>query len=93
MYVWAVGTRAEVDATLDCLTLRICEIGPLTRRFHDDASKIPCLDTLIVESDMCLVLGDRSRVGCGVGLPRIAHSRSWALDSAISRRRFEYSFF
>ena len=41
----------------DCLELRVPEIGPSTRRFLDDASKIPCFDTLTVEIDVRLVRG------------------------------------
>ena len=35
---------------------------------------------LDVESGVYLVLGDPSRAGRGGGLPRIAHSRNWALE-------------
>ena len=38
-------------------------------------SKIPCFVTLTVESDMCLMLGDLSSVGCGQTL-RVPQSRS-----------------
>jgi hypothetical protein len=66
-------TGAEPDAALDCLALHIREIGPSTRRYHDDASKIPPFATLAKDSDVRLVCGDRSRAGRGVGLPRIAY--------------------
>jgi len=78
---------------LDCLALRIREIGLLTRRFHDDALITSCFDTFAVESDVCLARENPSRAGSGVGLPRIAYSRNWALDSAISRRQLEDSLF
>ena len=52
-----------------------------------NASKIPAFDTLTVESGMCLVLEDLNRAGCGGGLPRIAYSRNWALESVISPPR------
>ena len=54
--------------------MRIRKVGPSNRRAHAGASKIPAFDTLNVESGMYLVLGDVSRVGCGGGLPCIAHS-------------------
>jgi hypothetical protein len=63
--------------------LRIRGNAPSTRRFHDGASKVPCIDTIIVESDVSTVLGDISRAGFGGGLPRIAYSRECALESAI----------
>jgi hypothetical protein len=85
-------TGAERDTALDCLALRIREnVGPSTRRYHDDASKIPPFYTLAMKSYVRLARGDPSRVGCGGGLPRIAYSRNWALDTAISvptRRTF-----
>jgi hypothetical protein len=80
---WRIGTQAERDAALDCLALRIREIGPSTRRYHDDASKLPYFDTLALESDVRLVRGDPSRAGCGGGLPRVVYSRKCALDAAI----------
>ena len=40
---------------MDCLTLRIRVIGPSTRRYHNDASKIPSFDTLTLKSDVHLV--------------------------------------
>jgi hypothetical protein len=55
-----VGTQAERDATADCLALRIREIGPSTRRYHDGASKNPYFDTLALESVVRLVREDRS---------------------------------
>ena len=44
---------------------------------------IPPFDTLAMESDVRMVLGDMSRAGCGCGLPRIAHLQKCALDAAI----------
>ena len=49
MCVWWVETGAEWDEAADCLALLIREIGPSTRRYHDDASKIPSFDTLASE--------------------------------------------
>jgi len=40
-HTWRVETQAEWGAALDCFALRIREIGPSTRRYHDDATKIP----------------------------------------------------
>jgi len=74
MCVWRVETEAERDVAVDCVALCIREIGLSTRRYHYDASKIPPFDTLAMESDVRLVRVDRSRVGCGDGLPRIAYS-------------------
>ena len=48
-------TGAERDTALDCLALRIREIGPSARRDHGDASKIPSFDTLTLESGVHLV--------------------------------------
>jgi hypothetical protein len=90
MCVWCVETGAEWGAALDCLALRIREIGPSTRLYHGD-SKIPSFGALALESGVRLVRGDPSRAGCGDGLPRIAHSRNFPLDSAIfvpARRLF-----
>jgi len=93
MCVWCAETKTERDAAVDCIVLSIREIGPSTRRFHDDASKIPCFDTLTVEIGMCLARGDPIRAGYGGRLSRIAYLRNWALDSAISRRHTEDSSF
>ena len=60
MCVWCMGTKAEQGAATDCLALRIREIGPSTRRYHDDAPKISPFDTLAVENDVRLVFGDLS---------------------------------
>jgi hypothetical protein len=60
MCVWCVDTGAAQDAAVDCLALRIREIGTSTRRYHDDASKTPSFDTLALESDVRLVRRDRS---------------------------------
>jgi len=84
IHVWCMENRAERDAAVGCLALRICQIGPSTRRFHDYAPKIPCFDTFTVESDVCLVRENPGGAGCDVGLPRIAYSRNWSLDSPIS---------
>jgi len=40
---------------MDSFTLRIRVIGPSTRRYHNDASKIPSFDTFTLESDVLLV--------------------------------------
>ena len=80
MCIWCVETGAERDAALDRLALRIREVGPSTRRYHDDASKIPSFGVLAVESGAYLAREDLSLEGCGVGLPRIAYLRSWALE-------------
>ena len=48
---------------------------------------------LAVERNMCLVRNDLSKVGCGGGLSHSEYFAKWALDSAISRRRLEYSLF
>ena len=63
------------DAVVGRLELRIRKIGPSNRRAHPEAEKTPGFDTLTVGSGICLVLGDLSRVGCGGGQPRIAHSQ------------------
>jgi len=67
------------------------KLGPRRGDFRANAPNIPCFGALIVESGAYLAGRDPSRVGCGVGLLRIAYSRNWALDSAISRRRHEDS--
>ena len=80
-------TLTASDAAVDCLVLRIRKMGPSNRRAHAGASKIPARKTLAVESGVCLVLGDLSPVGCGGGLPRIAHSQKWDLESANTQCR------
>ena len=76
-----------MDAAVGRLELRIRKIVPSNRRAHAGASNIPAFDTLIVDCGMYLMLEDVSRVGCGGGLPRIAYSRNWALESVISPPR------
>jgi hypothetical protein len=91
MCVWCVETGAERDAALDCLALRIREIGPSARRFSCQRVEIPCFGALAVQSGAYLARGDPSRAGCGGGLPHSAYSRNWALGAAIfvpARRRF-----
>ena len=55
MFVWCMETRAERGAAVDCLALRIREVGPSTQRYRDDDSKIPSFDTLAIEIDVRLV--------------------------------------
>ena len=55
------------------------------------APKITTLGTFTGHAYTCSMVDDLSGAGCGGGLPRIVYSRKGALDSAISRRRLEYS--
>ena len=71
---------------MDCIALSIREVGPSTRRSHDDASKIPCFDTLTVEIGMCLARGDPSQAGCGGGLSRIAYLALSGVAIGVSQR-------
>ena len=84
--IWCLETRTERDAVPDCLELRIRKMG-----LRIGASLVRPPQSEVLLDVVRLVCGNRSRAGCGVGLPRIAYSRNWALDSAISRRRFEDS--
>ena len=49
------------------------------------------MDISAVTAYAHLMLGDTSRAGCGLGLPRIAHSQNWALKSANASRRANVS--
>jgi len=91
--IWCLETRAERDAVLGCLALRIIEIGPSMRQFPCLTLEGPYFGALTVDNHACFVLRDVIRAGCSAGLPRIAYYRNWALDSAISRRRLEDSLF
>ena len=62
-----------------------CAFAKMRRRIvdlHAVASNIPYLDTLTVEREVRLVLGDLSRTGCGGGRPSIAYSQKMALEFA-----------
>ena len=60
---------AERNAGVDYI---FANIGPRIGDLRATPSIIPCFVTLTVESDICLVLGDLSSVGCGPELPHIA---------------------
>ena len=68
--------RVNHDVAVDCLELRIRKMGPSIRRIRNAGIKAPALSTFAGQVDPSLVLGHRSRVGCGCGLPRIAHSQN-----------------
>jgi hypothetical protein len=69
------------------------KLGPRRGDFRTSTSGTPWFGALTVHSGAYLARGDPSRAGRGGGLPRIAHSRNWALDSAIAQRRLEDSLF
>ena len=91
--VWCVETQVVWDAAVGCLAMRFSPNGPSKTRCHDDTSKIPSFDMLTAERCACSMRDYVSRAGCGGGLPRSEYFAKWALDSAISRRRLEYSLF
>jgi hypothetical protein len=83
MYIWCVrpglsGTRRW--AASHCL---FAKLGPRRGCFRANTSSTPWLGALTVHSGEYLARGDPSRAGRGGGLPRIAYSRSWAVDAAI----------
>ena len=60
------------------------KIGTSNGQLRVASPKIRALSNIAGKSSPHLVLGDTSRVGCALGLTRIAYSQSGVLESAIS---------
>ena len=60
------------------------QIGTSNGQLRVASAKTPALSNITGKFNPCLVLRDTSRVGCGLGLCRIAHSQIGVLESAIS---------
>jgi hypothetical protein len=50
-------------------------------------SDIPTMGMSTMTAYVLFMFEDTSRVGCGPGLPRIAHSQKWDLESANTQCR------
>jgi hypothetical protein len=68
---------------MDCLALRIREIGRSARRFSCQRVEYSLVWRTHRPKRRVLGAWVRSRAGCGGGLTRIAYSRNWALGAAI----------
>jgi hypothetical protein len=66
---------------------RIRKMGPSNWRIRVAGRKTPALSTITGQIDPSLVLGERSRVGCGGGPPHIVYSQNGALELADASRR------
>ena len=83
MVVSCVATGAKSHAAADCVALLIRQIGTSNGQLRVASPKTRALSNITGKFNPCLMRGDTSRVGCALGLTRIAHSQIGVLESAI----------